>query len=137
MIIKARNVGAKAQLGRLGQPEVTSFTDAKIQIVTSASESGYNPLDLLFASLAGCLAISVRIVISELKLLDDFNTVAVSVTGQKSAQPPYRISHFDVIIDLHGSFDHKQKDMIAHKAELICTVSNTLRGNVEINLTVI
>jgi uncharacterized OsmC-like protein len=67
--VKPRPIGATAVVGRHGHPQVTSETGGHLEIVTAASEAGFNPLDLLFSSLASCLVLSGRIAASRLGLL--------------------------------------------------------------------
>src|SRR6478735_1862094 len=73
--VKARPIGATAVLGRLGHPQVTSETKGSVDVVTGASEVGFNPLDLMFSSLAACLVLSARIAASKLGMLDRFREV--------------------------------------------------------------
>ncbi|MFF2320387.1 OsmC family protein [Agrobacterium sp. NPDC058088] len=134
--VKLRPVGAKAKVGRLGRPTVSSVTGGSLEIVTGVSEPGFNPIDLLYSSLAACLALSARIAASRLGVLDRFEGVAVDVSGEKSADEPYRILRFDISIEITGAFDDAARDAIAHMAEDICTVSNTLKGNAEFALSI-
>ncbi|UXS01408.1 OsmC family protein [Agrobacterium tumefaciens] len=132
--VKKRPTGATANLNRLGHPILESATGGGLTVVTGASEPGYNPLDLMYASLAACLALSARIAASQMGVLDRFENVSVSVSGEKSETEPYRIIRFDVSIDIAGDYDAETRHAIAHKAEEICTVSNTLKGEVDIVL---
>ncbi|MDS7597066.1 OsmC family protein [Agrobacterium tumefaciens] len=132
--VKKRPTGATASLNRLGHPLVESATGGSLSVVTGASEPGFNPLDLMYASLAGCLALSARIAASQMGVLDRFQRVSVSLSGEKTENEPYRVMRFDVHIDISGDFDAETRHAIAHKAEEICTVSNTLKGEVEIVL---
>ncbi len=134
--VKSRPVGAKAKVGRLGRPTVSTVTDGSLEIVTGVSEPGFNPIDLLYSSLAACLALSARIAASRLGVLDRFEGVAVDVSGEKSADEPYRILRFDISIEITGAFDEVARAAIAHMAEDICTVSNTLKGNAEFALSI-
>ncbi len=129
--VKTRPIGATAVLGRLGHPEVTSETGGQIGIVTGASEAGFNPLDLMFSSLAACLVLSGRIAASKLGLIDRLREVRVHVTGEKSHDEPYRIVRFMIDMTINGDFNDDEKAAIAHMAEDICTVSNTLKGNAD------
>jgi uncharacterized OsmC-like protein len=124
--IKARPIGATAELKRNGHPMVTSRTGGKVSVVTGASEEGFNPLDLMFSSLSACLALSARIAASKLGVLDRFESVTADVTGQKSAEEPYRIERFSVWIKIEGDFSEAERFKIVEMAEEICTVSNTL-----------
>lgn len=134
--MKLRPVGARAKLGRLGRPMISTLTGGALEIVTGVSEPGFNPIDLLYSSLAACLALSARIAASRLGVLDRFEGVAVDVSGEKSADEPYRILRFDIRIEITGNFADATRTAIAHMAEDICTVSNTLKGNAEFALSI-
>lgn len=130
--VKMRPVGATARVGRLGRPAISTRTGGALEIVTGVSEPGFNPLDLLYSSLAACLALSARIAASHMGMLDRFEGVA----GEKSAEEPYRIVRFDIKIEIAGDFDEATRAALAHAAEDICTVSNTLKGEAEFVLSV-
>jgi uncharacterized OsmC-like protein len=124
--IKNRPIGASAVLGRVGHPQLISETGGELTIVTAASEPGFNPLDLMFSSLAGCLVLSARIAASELGMLERLTEVRAHVTGEKAPEKPSRIAEFIVNLSIDGDFSSSEKSQIAHMAEAICTVSNTL-----------
>ncbi|SFB37258.1 Uncharacterized OsmC-related protein [Rhizobium sp. NFR07] len=134
--IKSRPIGAQAELKRNGHPLVTSRTDGRVTVVTGASEEGFNPLDLMFASLSACLALSARIAASKLGILDRFESVTADVTGQKSAYEPYRIERFSAWIKINGDFSEAERFQIVEMAEEICTVSNTLHTPPTISIEV-
>jgi uncharacterized OsmC-like protein len=133
--IKSRPIGAQANLQRIGHPKVTSRTGGEIDIVTGASEEGFNPLDLMFASLSACLVLSARIAASRLGILDRFSSVQADVTGRKSADEPYRIEQFFVTFTLEGDLSEAERSEIVELAERICTVSNTLHTPPTISIT--
>ncbi|WKL21126.1 OsmC family protein [Agrobacterium tumefaciens] len=134
--VKVRPVGATATVGRLGRPVISTRTGGALEIVTGVSEPGFNPIDLLYSSLAACLTLSARIAVSRMGLLDHFEGVTVDVAGEKSAEEPYRIIRFDIRIEITGDFDESTRAAIAHSAEDICTVSNTLKGEAEFVLSI-
>ncbi len=134
--IKKRPIGAVATVQRNGHPQVTSRTGGKFGIVTGASEEGFNPLDLMFASLSACLVLSVRIAASKLLLLDRFDGASADVTGEKSADEPYRIERFIVKILINGELTEDERYNIVDMAEEICTVSNTLKTPPAISLSI-
>lgn len=128
--IKTRPVGATAVMGRTGFPAITSATNGTLQVVTGMSEAGFNPLDLLYASLSACLAMSARIAAGQLGVLDRFEGVTVSVTGQKAQDGPSRVARFDIQFDIKGDFDEATRMAIAEAAESeICTVGNTINSD--------
>jgi len=134
--IKKRAIGAVARVQRNGHPQVTSRTGGHIGVVTGASEEGFNPLDLMFASLSACLALSARIAASKLALLDRFDGASADVTGEKSSEEPYRVERFAVEITIEGDLTEEERYRIVHMAEEICTVSNTLKTPPTISLAV-
>lgn len=113
-------------LGRTGYPSVRSATGGEIAIVTGPSQPGFNPLDLLLASLAACMSMSARIALRELDLAETFTGVTVEVSGQKAIDEPSRFVSFTVVMTFEGTLDDSQKKTVAHRAEEICTVSNSL-----------
>lgn len=70
--VKKRATGATAILGRNGHPTIETPTGGSLAVVTAASEPGFNPLDLLYSSLAACLVLSARIAASQMGVLDRF-----------------------------------------------------------------
>lgn len=135
--IKARPTGATATLGRTGFPHVTSATGGTIDIVTGAAQPGFNPLDLLYASLSACLTMSARMAASQMGVLDRLTEVAAVVTGEKAAEGLSRVQTFNIAFTIRGDIDAQTREAIARAAEdEICTVSNTIRGNPEFATTI-
>lgn len=134
--VKKRETGATATLRRNGHPQIETPTGGELSVVTAASEPGFNPLDLLYSSLAACLVLSARIAASQLGVLDRFERAEANVGGEKSDGEPGRIIRFDMRLVISGDFDDGMKQTIAHTAEDICTVSNTLRGEPQFNVTI-
>lgn len=134
---KTRPTGASAVLGRNGFPHVTSATGGEIQIVTGPSQAGFNPIDLLYASLSACLTMSARIAASQMGLLDRLSEILAEVTGEKSTEGLSRVVKFNVVLTIRGDIHPEARHAIAKAAEEeICTVSNTLRGGADFSMTV-
>lgn len=137
LTIKTRPTGAIAVLGRHGFPQVTSATGGEIQIVTGPSQAGFNPIDLLYASLSACLTMSARIAASQMGLLDRLTEIRADVSGEKSTEGLSRVVRFDVVLTIRGDIHEEARHAIAQAAEEeICTVSNTLRGGADFSMTV-
>ncbi|KQY40558.1 OsmC family protein [Rhizobium sp. Root483D2] len=135
---KTRPTGAIAVLGRHGFPQVTSATGGEIQIVNGPSQAGFNPIDLLYASLSACLAMSARIAASQMGLLDRVSEIRADVSGEKSTEGLSRVVKFNAVLTIRGDFPAEARNAIAHAAEEeICTVSNTLRGGADFSMTVL
>lgn len=135
--VKSRPVGATAVLGRTGFPHVTSATGGEIDIVTGASQPGFNPLDLLYSSLSACLVLSARMAASQMGVLDRLTEVTAQVTGEKAAEGLSRVVKFNIAFTVKGDLDEETREAIVRAAEdEICTVSNTIRGNPEFVTTI-
>lgn len=134
--LKTRKTGATASLGRTGFPHVISATGGTLDIVTSPSQPGFNPIDLLYASLSSCLAMSARIAASQLGVLDRIDEITASVSGEKASEGPSRIQALKIAFSITGDIGAQTREAIARLAEEICTVSNTLHSHPEITTTV-
>lgn len=124
--LKDRPIGATATLGKTGYPAIRSMTGGELEIVTGSTQPGFNPLDLLLASLAACMSMSARIAAREFGLAHSFEGVGVAVRGEKAADQPSRFIGFTVEFLFLGALDLEQQQAIAFRAEEICTVSNSL-----------
>lgn len=134
---KTRPTGASAVLGRHGFPHVTSATGGEIQIVTGPTQAGFNPIDLLYASLSACMAMSARIAASQMGVLDKLTDIRADVTGEKSTEGLSRVVKFNIVLTIRGDIHAEARHAIALAAEEeICTVSNTLRGGADFSMTV-
>ncbi|RWH02381.1 MAG: OsmC family peroxiredoxin [Mesorhizobium sp.] len=119
--IRTRATGACAVLPPGGLPAVTTPTGGTVDVVTAVSAPGFNPLDLLYASLAACMVLSARIAATRLGAADRLGEV-------KAKDEPSRVERFNIRLEIAGDLDAATKQRIVEDAETICTVSNTLRG---------
>jgi uncharacterized OsmC-like protein len=127
---KPRPTGVTASLEPGETPRLTSVTGGELDIVTAPSQAGFNPLDLLYASLSGCLVLSARMAASQLGVLDRLGTITAEVTGEKASDAPSRVVQFNIVFTIEGDIDEETRGAIIAAAEdEICTVSNTIRGN--------
>ncbi|MEK1929697.1 MAG: OsmC family protein [Pararhizobium sp.] len=134
---RSRPTGAKAVLGRTGFPHIASATGGTLTVVTGPSQPGFNPLDLLYASLSACLTMSARIAASQRGVLDRVTEISAEVTGEKATEGLSRVQTFSIVFTIKGDIDDETRNAIARAAEdEICTVSNTIRGNPDFLATV-
>jgi uncharacterized OsmC-like protein len=135
---KTRPTGATAVLGRTGFPHITSATHGEIDIVTGTSQVGFNPLDLLYASLSACLVMSARIAATRMGVAERITSISADVTGEKASDGLSRVQKFNILFKVEGDIDEETRSAIIAAAEdEICTVSNTIRGNPEFSTTVV
>lgn len=126
--IRTRVFGATASAGRDGLPEVTSETGGRLSVVTRPSAEGFSPVDLLAASLASCIAISVQSAARAEGQLAAIERVTVRVIPEKAEEEPSRIARFVTTVTIDGPLDADGKERLIATAETLCTVSNTLRS---------
>lgn len=130
--VRTRETGAAAVL-RPGQPPtITTLTKGSLDVVTGVDQPGFNPLDLLYASVAACMVLSARIAAGRLGVADRLRDVRADVSGSKADGDISRIGQFRIVLAIEGDIDAATKRQIAEDAETICTVSNTLRGTPEL-----
>ncbi|MGT2468277.1 OsmC family protein [Mesorhizobium atlanticum] len=125
--IRTRNTGALAVMPPGDLPTVTTPTGGTVDVVTQVSAPGFNPLDLLYASLAACMVLSARIAATRLGVADRLGEVRADVGGEKAKDEPSRLETFNIKLEITGDLDAAMKERILADAENICTVSNTLR----------
>ncbi|RWQ40871.1 MAG: OsmC family peroxiredoxin [Mesorhizobium sp.] len=133
--VRTRPTGAVAVLSPGSLPVVTTPTGGMVDIVTGASAPGFNPLDLLYASVAACMVLSARIAATRMGVAASLGEVRADVSGEKAAGDVSRIGQLTITLDISGDLDEATKQRIVEDAETICTVSNTLRETPELVTT--
>lgn len=135
MALRVRQTGAAAYVTGQEKPVVRSLTNGEITLETSVSGEGFNAIDLLYASLSSCLAISARIAARKLTLHQRIKSYEIHVTGHKSAHEPYRILSFDTLFIFDSDLTKDEQLQLAEMAEAMCTVSNTLKASADVHFT--
>lgn len=130
--IRTRSIGATATAGRDSLPEVTSETGGRLAVVTRPSAEGFNPVDLMAASLSSCIVLSVQIAARGEGWLAEIDQVTARVIPEKADDAPSRVARFVTTVTIEGPLDSAKKARLVEAAETICTVSNTLRAGAEI-----
>ncbi len=133
--VRTRETGALAVMQPGGLPVVTTPTGGAVDVVTGVSAPGFNPLDLLYASLAACMVLSARLAASRLGVAAELGEVRAEVSGEKAKDEPSRVQKINIRLDIAGDLDAATKQRIVEDAEVICTVSNTLRAAPELHAT--
>lgn len=101
-----------------------------MEVVTQPSAAGFSPLDLIYAALASCLLISLKMAAARQGLLERYDGADVTVTGEKAADEPSRVARFDIVFDIRGDLTPAERHALMQAAEgEICTISNTLQGS--------
>ncbi|WP_237153825.1 OsmC family protein [Oryzibacter oryziterrae] len=130
--VRIRQRGAKAFLPKQGKATVTALSGAEAQLAGSPSQPGLNPLELLDASLAGCLALSIRIAAGNLGVSDRLGDVAVESIGEKAPDAPSRIARIVNKYKISGNLTQEERLQLVAEAHKICTIGNSIAGSIAI-----
>ncbi len=130
--VRVRPMGATASLDRNGRGDVVARSGASLTLAGSPSMEGFNPLELLDASLAGCLALSVRIAARNLGLSDRLGMVQVEVVGAKASEPPSRIARQTCRFAIEGDFNDAERRALIGEAHKVCTIGNSYHTAIDI-----
>lgn len=136
LALRTRETGATATLQGQEKPVIRSLTGGELTLENTVSGEGFNAIDLLYASLSACLVMSARIAARKLGLIERISSYEVQVSGEKTAQEPYRITRFDVVFRIAGDLSDTERHELAEAAEAMCTVSNTLKVNADVAMTI-
>ena len=125
-----------------GPLRVHAGTDASLAFETGAGNrvragqtstaDALSPSDLLLASLANCIAISMRMAANQMAL--EPGTLDLSAIAIKATDLPNRFGRFEVVIKTGAAVDAGRVDELLRRTKEICTVSNTLGAEVELLL---
>lgn len=126
--IRTRETGATATMPKGALPVIATPTGGQLDLVTGVEAAGFNPLDLLYASLAACIALSLKGAATKLGLSERMGEVQVAVRGQKAADGPSRVEAIEAVCTIDGDLSGTEREALLHLAEELCTVSNTLKG---------
>lgn len=93
---------------------------------------GVTPTELMESSLSLCVSISLQAVLER----DGYDLVnlQVSVKGIKAEDAPSRLKTFQVDVQLPDKLDDDYRQKLLAIAEKACTMGNTLKENVEIQM---
>jgi uncharacterized OsmC-like protein len=125
-----------------GPLTVQSSTDEALVFQTEAGHQGrgsltpngqgMSPSDLMLASLANCLAISIRIAGRPMAI--ELGALRVSAMAFKATDLPNRFGRFEVDIHTEYPVDAAQVDELLRRTKETCTVSNSLEAEVMVRL---
>lgn len=114
--------------GQDGGPEV---------VVDSANEAGLSPMKLLLLSLAGCMAIDVRMILEKSRV--PVEALEVHLSGERAEKPPRRFTSLVLTYRVRGPGDGDQ-DKLQRAVDLsrdtYCSVLHTLRTDLDLEIRI-
>jgi uncharacterized OsmC-like protein len=107
---------------------ITAVNDRgdEIRYAVSPSLPGFNPLELLSASLGICTAINLRKELAAAAGGGSASPFEVAVECVKAEDLPSRVERMDVFVHLPEGITRAVADEVVHRAEAACTIANTL-----------
>lgn len=130
--IRTRPTAVTAVIEAGGGTLLQAEFGASAKLAISPSMEGFNPLELLNASLAACLVISVKIAARKMELTDRLGDVRVEVTGTKAEEGPSRVARQTCRFHIGGDLTKAEWQALQQEAHALCTVGHTLEHGVEI-----
>jgi uncharacterized OsmC-like protein len=98
----------------------------EIRYAVSPSASGFNPIELLSASLGICTAINLRKELGAASGGAPASPSDVAVECVKAPDLPSRVEKLEVVVGLLEGITGAMADGVVHRAEAACTIANTL-----------
>ncbi len=95
---------------------------------------GCKPTDSLLLSLAGCMGIDIVMFLQKMRM--DLSKFRIEMVGKRNPSPPQYFKSVDMIIHMAGDNLNSRKidHAVALSREKYCSVYNSLRGDIDLNV---
>lgn len=113
------------------------FNEAGVQLVGNHGpnlEGGLSPRELLEASLALCVSISLQKIMAYDGVDYDKSSIHIEVSSVKAEDKSNKFSHFNVHVTLPQTLDPAYKEKLKSVVERACTIGNTLKSEAVVEL---
>ncbi|TVP59222.1 MAG: OsmC family peroxiredoxin [Gemmatimonadales bacterium] len=104
-----------------------------LTMIDGDSAAGPSPMELLLMSLAGCMAIDIRMILEKSRV--DVKELAVRIEGMRADEEPKRFTRIEMVFELTGPTpddDHRVARAIQLSRDKYCSVHHTLRPDLEV-----
>lgn len=106
-------------------------------VVDSDGEAGLSPTQMLLASLAGCMAVDVRMILEKSRV--PLDALEVEAVGERAPEPPRRFLSIRLTYRLSGpgeADEQKLQRAIDLSRDKYCSVLHSLDPEIEFDLRV-
>ncbi len=107
------------------------YGDSALSIDRAHPISG-SPADTLMSAIGACMVLSIGIVAARDGM--QMGPFHVEVRAIKSEQPPNRFGHYEIRVHVALAADLQVAETITRRAKTICTISNSLNGEIALAL---
>jgi uncharacterized OsmC-like protein len=104
----------------------------EIRYAVSPSAPGFNPLELLSASLGICTAINLRKELAASAGNGNASPIELIVECIKAADPPSRVEQLNIAVHLPDGAAVIAAEELVRRAEAACTIANTLHASARV-----
>lgn len=97
--------------------------------------SGPGPMDTLLLSVAGCMAVDVKMILEKSRV--PVTGLSVSVEGERAQTHPKRFTRLQLVYHLEGPQAEDQAKVdraVSLSKETFCSVLHTLREDIELEI---
>ena len=104
-------------------------------IVDGGSKEGLAPMQLLLVSLAGCMAVDIRMILEKSRV--PLDGLEIEVVGERAPEPPRRYLRIDMICHLRGpAAEHADRVQraIDLSRDKYCSVLHTLDPGIALDV---
>lgn len=112
---------------------ITTEAGHQVTGALSPQAQGMSPSDLLLASVASCILISMRMAAQQMGL--QLGDLTVTAHATKALDAPNRFAQLDVDAHTTVALDSDVVPRLVERTKSLCTVSNTLSAGVSLSLT--
>ncbi|MFN0161550.1 MAG: OsmC family protein [Burkholderiales bacterium] len=131
--IKAKTYGPlRVNVGADNSIWCESEAGNRVRLGPVPAADALSPSDLILASLANCIAISVRMAAGQMAL--ELGTLDLSAIAIKATDLPNRFGRFEVGIKTGAAISADKADELLSRTKEICTISNTLGAEIALQL---
>lgn len=97
---------------------------------------GYSPMQALLASLGGCMAIDVALILKKMRAQVD--ELRVELEGERTEEPPRHFRAIRMVFFVRGDVElERVEHAVKLSRERYCSVFHTLRPDLEITTSVL
>jgi putative redox protein len=99
-------------------------------------KDGFSPMQALLASLGGCMAIDVALILKKMRV--EVGRLSVALEGERTEEPPryFRAIHMSFVVT-----GEVEKERVEHAVKLsrdrYCSVFHSLRPDIEVTTSVL
>ena len=105
-------------------------------LMDSVSKAGPSPTETLLMSIAGCMAIDVRVILEKSRIAVE--EIVVEMAGDRAPEPPRRFISIELVFKVKGPTEKdlpKLERAVQLSRDKYCSVFHTLRSDIDVRIS--